>query len=342
MRLSPWCFRVLAVVICCTGLSCSDAGEDITIQGAGATFPAPLYKRWFLEYYQAHPGVRVNYQPIGSGAGIRQFTEGLVDFGASDAAMTDKEIEKVPAGVQLLPMTAGSIAVCYNLPGNVKELKLTRKTLVNILLGKIDSWNDSAIAAANPGASLPDMPITFIRRSEGSGTTFAFTNHLSAISPDWKNGPGVGKGVVWPVGIGAKGNAGVAALIRQTPGSIGYVETGYAELTQLPMAAIENRSGHFIAPTAKSSQAALEGAKLPENLRVWITDPAGKDAYPIVTYTWILCFKKYPDPKIAQTLKEVLRYCLTEGQKISPELGYVPLPESVSGRVLRALEQIEP
>lgn len=342
MRLSACCIRALVVAICLTGISCTEPAEDITIQGAGATFPAPLYKRWFLEYYKAHPGVRVNYQPIGSGAGIRQFTEGLVDFGASDAAMSDKEIAKVPAGVQLLPMTAGSIAVCYNLPENVKELKLTRSALIGIFFGKIDSWNDKALVAANPGVDLPDMPITFIRRSEGSGTTFAFTNHLSAISPEWKAGPGVGKSVVWPVGIGAKGNAGVAALIRQTPGAIGYVETGYAELTKLAMAAIENKKGRFIVPTTQSSQAALEGAKLPDNLRVWITDPEGKDAYPIVTYTWILCFKKYADAKVAQTLKAVLKYCLTDGQSMSAELGYVPLPEKVASKVLQALDQIEP
>src|SRR5271156_5554469 len=172
MKFSGWCLCAMVAPICFAGIACNDAAEDITIQGAGATFPAPLYKRWFLEYYKAHPGVRVNYQPIGSGAGIRQFTEGLVDFGASDAAMSDKEIAKVPAGVQLLPMTAGSIAVCYNLPDDIKDLKLTRKAFVDILLGKIDTWNDKAIQSANPGVSLPDVPIVFIRRSEGSGTTF--------------------------------------------------------------------------------------------------------------------------------------------------------------------------
>src|SRR5262249_37193482 len=236
---------------------CLDAADDITLQGAGATFPAPLYKRWFLEYYRVHPEVRVNYQPIGSGAGIRQFTEHLIDFGASDAAMADQEIAKIPDGVQLLPMTAGSIAISYNLPGGPKELKLSRNALLGIVLGTIDTWSDPAITATNRGLDLPEMPITFVRRSEGSGTTFAFTNHLSAISSEWKNGPGVGKSIPWPVGIGAKGNAGVAALIQQTPGAIGYVESGYAELTHLPMAALENRAGAFIKPTIASSQAAL-------------------------------------------------------------------------------------
>jgi phosphate transport system substrate-binding protein len=341
MNYRSWCVPLIAAALCCVCASCAESDEDITLQGAGATLPAPLYKRWFLEYYQQHPAVRVNYQAIGSGAGIRQFTEGLVHFGASDSAMTDKEIEKVPSGVQLLPMTAGSIAICYNLP-EAPELRLSRKVLVDILLGKIEVWNDAAIAADNPSVSLPDMPITFIRRSEGSGTTFAFTNHLSAISPEWKKDPGVGKTVVWKVGIGAKGNSGVAALIQQTPGAIGYVETGYAELSHLPMAFIQNKAGKFLQPTPEHSQAALAGVELPQNLRVWITDPEGEDAYPIITYTWILCQKQYADPKVSQTLKQVLRYGLTEGQKLSPELGYVPLPAPVVSKVIKALDNIGP
>jgi phosphate transport system substrate-binding protein len=335
---------LVAALACCTCLtSCSDLDEDITLQGAGATFPGPIYKRWFLEYYKRHPEVRVNYQAIGSGAGIRQFTGGLVDFGASDAAMTDDEIKKVKEGVQLLPMTAGSIAVSYNLPGGPSELKLSRKALVDIFLGEITSWNDSMIAQCNPGTTLPELDITVIRRSEGSGTTFAFSNHLSAISDIWKNEVGASKTVdKWKAGIGAKGSSGVAALIQQTPGAIGYVEAGFAELTHMPMAAIENKSGAFVLPTAESAQVALADAKLPENLRVFITDPQGKKAYPIVTFTWILCFKKYADHKSAKALKEVLKFCLTDGQQWSQELGYVPLPEKVAARVLEAVETIKP
>jgi phosphate transport system substrate-binding protein len=318
------------------------AGDDITLQGAGATFPAPLYKRWFLEYYKLHVDVRVNYQPIGSGAGIRQFTEGLIHFGASDAAMSDQEIEKVLAGVQLIPLTAGAVAVSYNLPGNPAKLRLSRKALVAIHLGNITNWNDPAIAATNPAISLPDLDITVVRRSEGSGTTYAFTNHLSAISPEWKKEPGVGKSVVWPVGIGAKGNAGVAALIQQTPGAIGYVESGYAELTHMPVVALENQSGAFVLPTIESSRKALAEAQLPANLRAWVPDPKGQEAYPIVTYTWLLCFKHYEDPRVAETLKNVIRYCLTDGQKLSAELGYVPLPEQVAANALRALNDITP
>jgi phosphate transport system substrate-binding protein len=313
-----------------------------TIQGSGATFPAPLYKRWFLEYYRAHPDVQVNYQAIGSGAGIRQFTEELVDFGASDAAMSDEEIKKVKPGVQLLPVTAGSVVICYNLPGVEETLRLSRETYVNIFLGEIRRWDDAAIQKTNEGVTLPPMPITVIRRADGSGTTYAFTSHLSAVSAAWKSGPGTGKSVVWPVGIGGRGNAGMAALIKQTPGAIGYLEYGFAELSDLPMAVLENRSGKYVAPNAKSGQAALANAKVPDNLRIFVTDPEGAHAYPIVTYTWLLCYQKYTDAQKARTLKEVLRYCLTEGQVLAGELGYIPLPPDVVQRSLAAIERIEP
>jgi phosphate transport system substrate-binding protein len=332
----------MAAVLSCHSISCLGNGEDTTVQGAGATFPAPLYKRWFLEYYRLHPEVRVTYQAIGSGAGIRQFTEGLIDFGASDAAMSDKEMEKVREGVLLLPLTAGAVAVSYNIPGGPVELKLSRKALLGIVQGKITNWSDPALATINPDAELPDLDITFVRRSEGSGTTYAFTNHLSAVSEEWKKGPGVGKSVVWPWGIGAKGNAGVAALIQQTPGALGYIEAGYAELTHMPMAAIENKAGAFVPPTAESSRKALAEAEVPTNLRMWVPDPAGKDAYPIVTYTWALCRKKYSDPRIAESLKSVMKFCLTDGQKFSEELGYVALPERIAKSALQALEKIGP
>jgi phosphate transport system substrate-binding protein len=326
----------------CAG--CSGSEDDITLQGAGATFPAPLYQRWFLEYYRAHPEVRVNYEEIGSGAGVRQFLAEKVDFAASDAAMSDKEIDqvikKVRRGVVMLPLTAGSISLSYNLEGGPKELRLSREALVGIALGQITSWNDPVLARDNPGANLPEQDITWIRRSEGSGTTFAFTSHLSAISKKWKDGPGTGKSVVWPVGIGARGNNGVAALIEQTPGAIGYLETGFAELVHLPQAAVENKAGKFVHPTVESARVALATAKFPPNLRAWVPDPAGDAAYPIVTYTWLCCYEHYNDPKAARTLRKVIRYCLTDGQKISADLGYVPLPEDVAQKALAALERI--
>lgn len=315
------------------------ADAPITIQGAGATFPAPLYQRWFQEFAKANPGMRINYQPVGSGAGIKQFTEGLVQFGASDAAMTDEQMAQVKDGVTLLPMTAGSVVLAYNLPG-VKELKLSRQAYADIFLGKITKWNDPAIAQANPGASLPATAITVVSRSDGSGTTFVFTNHLSAVSEAWKSGPGAGTSVQFPVGVGGKGNAGVTALVKQTPGAIGYVEFGYAEQTKMPTAILENKSGKYVQADLKSSQAALADVQLPADLRAWIPDPAGADAYPIVTYTWLLCNKKYADANVAAALKKVIEFGLTDGQKFSAELGYIPLPEGVVKAVLAAAGQI--
>jgi phosphate transport system substrate-binding protein len=317
----------------------ADDSSRITLQGTGATFPAPLYQRWFQEYNQAHPNVQINYQALGSGAGIKQFQSGLVDFGASDAAMTDAEIAAVKNGVVLLPMTAGSIVLSYNLR-DVSELKLPRDAYVGIFLGKIITWNDPAIAKANPGVNLPATKITVVTRSDGSGTTFVFTSHLSAISTDWKNGPGAGKAVNFPVGVSGKGNPGVTALIKQTPGAIGYVEYGYAKQTGMPMAELENKSGKVIKPDMQSGQKALAGVQLPANLRAWITDPVPPDAYPIVTYTWLLCYKKYPDPKTAEALKSVILYGLDQGQTFAPELGYIPLPADTVTQVKTALNQI--
>ena len=321
------------------GLGDRTASAAITLQGTGATFPAPLYQRWFKNYNQMHPDVQINYQALGSGAGIKQFQQGLVDFGASDAAMTDEEIAAVKNGVVLLPMTAGSIVLSYNLPG-ASELKLSREAYVGIFLGKITKWNDPAIVKANPGATLPDKVITVVTRSDGSGTTFVFTSHLSAISPDWQKGPGAGKSVSFPVGVAGKGNPGVTALIKQTPGGIGYVEYGYAKQTGMPMASLENKSGKFIKPDLGSGQKALAGVELPANMRAWITDPTAPDAYPIVTYTWLLCYKKYPDPKTAETLKSVIRYGLSQGQSLSADLGYIPLPPDTVNQVTKALDQI--
>jgi phosphate transport system substrate-binding protein len=316
------------------------SAADVTLQGTGATFPAPLYQRWFTEYGKLHPEVQINYQALGSGAGIKQFQAGLVNFGASDAAMTDEEMAAVKDGVVLLPMTAGSIVLAYNLPGGPSELKLSRDAYVGIFLGKVTRWNAPAIAAANPGATLPDLKITPVTRSDGSGTTFVFTQHLSAISDEWKNGPGTGKSVNFPVGIGGKGNPGVAALIKQTPGAIGYLEYGYAEQTKMPMAILENKSGKFVTAGGESDKAALASVQLPADLRAWIPDPTAPAAYPIVTYTWLLCYKKYDDPKIRDALKGVIEYGLTDGQKFSEELGYIPLPPEVVTSVSKAVEQI--
>ncbi len=316
------------------------AADSITLQGTGATFPAPLYQRWFSEYNKLHPEVQINYQALGSGAGVKQFQQELVNFGASDAAMTDDEMSKVKEGVVLLPMTAGSIVLAYNLPDAPSELKLSREAYAGIFLGKITQWSDPVIAKANPGVKLPDTKITVVSRSDGSGTTFVFTSHLSAISDAWKSGPGPGKAVNFPAGVAGKGNPGVTALIKQTPGAIGYVEYAYAKQTGMPMAELENKSGNYIKPDLETGKNALAGVKLPPNLRAWITDPQGTDAYPIVTYTWLLCYKKYQDPKIAATLKSVILFGLHQGQSYSVELGYIPLPADVVKTVTKALDEI--
>ncbi len=326
-----------------TLLGGAPAGADnITLQGTGATFPAPFYQRWFAEYHKLHPEVQINYQALGSGAGVKQFTDNLVDFGASDAAMTDEEIKLVKDGVAMLPMTAGSIVLAYNLPGFTGDLRLSRDAYIGIFLGKITAWNDPTIAAANPGTTLPATKITVVERSDGSGTTFVFTNHLSAISEQWKNGPGVGKSINWPVGVSGKGNAGVTALLKQTPGAIGYVEYGYAKETKLPMAVLQNKSGAYVKVDLASQQAALAGVEMPADLRAWLPDPSGPDAYPIVTYTWLLCYKTYAKADVANTLKEVIRYGLTDAQKFSADLGYIPLPANVVAQVTKALDQLTP
>jgi len=254
--------------------------------------------------------------------------------------MTDDEIKEVKDGVVLLPMTAGSIVLSYNVPGAPAELKLSREAYVGIFLGKIKSWDDPIIAKANGGAKLPATKITVVTRSDGSGTTFVFTTHLSAISPEWKAGPGAGKSVNFPVGVAGKGNPGVTALIKQTPGAIGYVEYGYAFQTKMPMAVLENHDGKYVKADLASGQNALATVELPENLRAWIPDPQGADAYPIVTYTWLLCYRKYQDPKIAETVRSLVDYGLDQGQKDSEALGYIPLPASVVDKVKKAADQI--
>jgi len=318
----------------------ADSGEAVTLQGTGATFPAPLYQRWFSEYNKMHPEVQINYQALGSGAGVKQFQQGLVNFGASDAAMTDAEIAKVKQGVVLLPMTAGSIVLAYNVPDGPAELKLSREAYIGIFLGKITQWNDPIVAKTNPGAKLPDTKITVVTRSDGSGTTFVFTSHLSAISEAWKNGPGAGKAVNFPVGVAGKGNPGVTALIKETPGAIGYVEYGYAKQSGMPTAILENKSGNYVIAGLASGKSALASVQLPADLRAWITDPTPPEAYPIVTYTWLLCYKKYSDPKVAETLKSVIRFGLSQGQSYSIDLGYIPLPANVVTTVTKALDEI--
>jgi phosphate transport system substrate-binding protein len=327
--------QMLLLLLACMALlpvSCGPS-DTVTIQGAGATFPAPLYKRWFLEYYKAHPNVRVNYQAIGSGAGVSQLQEGLCNFAASDEALKKEKLDEVakalsdregqPVELIQIPLTAGSVALCYNVPGN-PELELPRKVYVGMALGEIAFWDHDAIKAANPNANLPHLKIT----------TFVFTNHLNAIDDRWQTkneGPGASKTPQWKVGIGGKGNSGVAALISQTPGAFGYIEAGYAELVGLKMAKLENHAGYFVEPTNENCRVALEEAKFNDVFGATIPDPKGKTAYPIVTFTWVIVRKHYADKRLGDNLREVFSYCLEDeegkGQALSKDLGYVAMPK---------------
>jgi phosphate transport system substrate-binding protein len=322
--------------------ACSGGGSKentVKLQGAGASFPAPLYLKWFKTYGAAHPNVQVDYQSVGSGSGVKSFLDKTVDFAASDAAMTPDEMSKVNGGVQLVPMTAGAIVLAYNLP-DVPNLKLSRDAYSGIFLGKVKKWNDPIITKENPGAKLPDQPINVVVRADGSGTSYVFTKHLSAISPEFQKTVGIDKAPNWPVGTKSKGNEGVTASIKTTPGSIGYVEYGYAHSQDMPMATLENKSGGYVGPSPDSAKAALASAQLPDDMIVWVSDPEGKDSYPIVTFTWMCFYKQYPDKNKLDALKALAIYGLTEGQKDSEAMGYVPLPDSIASKGQAAIKAL--
>jgi phosphate transport system substrate-binding protein len=331
----------VALTLVAVSAAAYSASAQTKLNGAGATFPAPLYQRWIAEFTKANPNVQINYQAVGSGTGITNFTQGIVNFAGSDAAMTDEQIAKVKQGVVLIPATAGSIVLAYNLPG-VENLKLSRDAYVGIFLGKITKWNDPTIVKANEGVKLPDTAITVCERSDGSGTTFVFTKHLCAISPDFKTQVGEGTTVTWPTGVAGKGNDGVTALIKQTPGAIGYVEYGYAKNNKLTFAQLQNKSGAFVAATAESGAATLNSTQFPsEILRAWPSDPDAKDAYPISTFTWLLLYKKYDNKENLDVLKKFVTYGLSDGQKFADELGYIPLPKEVAAKSEAALKSVE-
>jgi phosphate transport system substrate-binding protein len=345
MKKTPGNWIALLALISLLGISCGDSKESgsaelIKLQGAGASFPAPLYSKWFKSYGGAHQNVQIDYQSVGSGAGVKGVIDKTVDFGASDAAMTPEEIAKVDVGVQCLPMTAGSIVLSYSVEG-VTDLKLPRKAYAGIFLGKVKKWNDPLILQANPGVKLPDEPINVVVRADSSGTTYVFSKHLSTISEEFAKNPGTNKMPNWAVGTRSKGNEGVTASLKTTPNSIGYIEYGYAKSQNVPMAILENKTGNYVSPTPESGQAALASSPLPEDLIVWASDPEAKDAYPIVTYTWLLCYKQYQDKKKFETLQNVLKYCLTDGQKESESLGYLPLPPAVADKVSAAVQAIK-
>jgi phosphate transport system substrate-binding protein len=313
--------------------------EGVKLQGAGASFPAPLYNKWFKSYSASHPDVEVDYQSVGSGSGKKSVIDHTVDFGASDAAMTDEEMARVPGGVQLFPMTAGAIVIAYNVDG-VTGLKLSRKAYTGIFLGKIKKWNDPEIASSNPGTKLPDLPVNVVVRADSSGTSFVFSKHLSAVNEDFNKSVGANTMPNWPVGTKSKGNEGVTASLKTTPGAIGYVEYGYANSQKLNTVALENKAGKYVTASTASGQAALASVTLPDNLIAWASDPAAPDAYPIVTYTWLICYRKYPDAKKVAAMQDLLKYGLTDGQKDAEALGYIPLPANVTSKDLAAVQTI--
>jgi phosphate transport system substrate-binding protein len=333
----------LAIVAAITVSSGKVAAQNAKLIGSGASFPFPIYSAWFKDFSKKNNGVTVDYQAKGSGAGIQDFTNRTVDFAGSDAAMTDQEIAKVTDGVVLLPVTAGEIVLAYNLPGNPKDLKLPRDVYPDIFLGKVTKWNDPKIVAANPSLKLPDLQITVVRRSDSSGTNFVFTKHLSAISEAFAKEVGSGTTVQWPKSdkiVAAPKNDGVTATIKQTPGAIGYIEYGYAKLTKADFALLQNKAGQFVLADTKSGQATLATATLDSRLRGWIEDPAGPDAYPIATFTWLLFYKKQ-DAKKAEWLRKLVEYCVTTGQSISDSMGYIPLPANVIEKIRTASAQIQ-
>ncbi len=353
----PNCCRIKVnwLIVCllgiCLGACVQDISEDsplgarVSLTGAGAGFPAILYQSWAISLYRDMPELKINYQSMGSGAGIKQVIKGIVDFGGSDVGMTPEEVAQAKFGAMLLPMTAGAVVLAYNVPGLEKPLRLSRRAYSDILLGKITHWREPKIVADNPGAAFPDLPITVVHRSDGSGANAVLTAHLAAISPEWKKTIGVGKNVDWPrTGrfIGTKGNDGVTMQILQMPGSIGYLDYAFAANNDIGMAALENRTGRFVLPDHESALASLGAAAMPPDFRLFITDPDGPDSYPVVTYTWLLPLRRYKDPLKAKAMEIFIEYGLNQGQDVAPALGYAPLPQSVREQVAIAADRISP
>jgi phosphate transport system substrate-binding protein len=311
------------------------------LNGAGATFPYPMYSKWFSEYHKLHPEVEINYQSIGSGGGIRQVLAGTVDFGASDGPMSDEQLGQAKIKILHIPTVLGAVVPAYNIPGVSGEVKFTPQALAGIFLGRINTWNDPAITSVNPGVNFPSQPIIVIHRSDGSGTTFIFTDYLSKVSPEWQSGPSKGTSVKWPVGLGGKGNEGVAGMIRQMQGSIGYIELIYAAQNQILYGEVKNSDGQFVKASLDSVRAAAASApKMPADFRISITNAPGKDSYPISSFTWLLIPVQSPDAAKGKILADFLNWMLGEGQKMAPSLTYAPLPDSVVAKVKLVVGQV--
>jgi len=317
-----------------------NAHAQLLINGAGATFPYPIYSKWFDEYTKVDPSVRFNYQSIGSGGGQKQITARTVDFGASDGPMSDENLAKAPGKLLHLPTVAGADVITYNLPGDPK-LKLDSDMIANIFLGNITKWNDPKIAALNPGVDLPDLPVIVVHRSDGSGTTYIFVDYLSSISPVWADSVGKGTSVKWPVGLGGKGNEGVAGQVKQLSGAVGYVELIYAKQNKMSYADVKNAAGNFITPSLDSVTAALATAKIPDDFRFSMVNAPGDNAYPISGATWLLVYEKQKDAAKGKKLVEFLNWALTKGEGMASSLDYASLPENVQQRVLERIKTIK-
>ncbi len=317
--------------------------QKLQINGAGATFPYPIYSKWFSEYNKLHPDIEINYQSIGSGGGIRQLTNQTVFFGATDGPMTKDQQLAAPGSILHLPSVLGGCVPIYNIPGVTAALKFTGPVLADIFLGKITKWNDPAIVKNNPGVNLPGTTITVVHRSDGSGTTYIWVDYLGKISPEWKTKVGIATSVNWPVGLGGPGNEGVSGLVKQTPGAIGYVELIYALQNKISYGSVQNMDGTFVSATVESVTAAATAAagKMPPDFRVSITNAPGKDAYPISSFTWLLFYENPKDKRMAKTMVEFMKWALTDGQKFAPELGYAPLPQEVVKLEMAALQKIK-
>jgi phosphate transport system substrate-binding protein len=332
-------FRYLQLGVCIVVLS-AIASAQTTINGAGATFPYPMYSKWFSEYNKQKPDVRINYQSIGSGGGIQQLLAGTVDFGASDGPMTDAQLEKAKGKIIHVPAVLGAVVPAYNIPDVKQELKFTPQVLADIFLGKITNWNDKAIATANPGVTFPNQPIVVVHRSDGSGTTYIFTDYLSKVSSEWKNNVGKGTSVKWPLGLGGKGNEGVAGVVRQMPGALGYVELIYAVQNKITYGSVKNAAGNFVKASLESTTAAAASAAMPADFRVSITNAPGKEAYPISSFTWLLVPEQSKDANKGKMISEFLTWMLGPGQEMTKQLTYAPLPPPVIEKVRAAVKSV--
>ena len=341
MKIHSLLIPLVAVSAACLGPDLANrASAQMLINGAGATFPYPIYSKWFDEYVKVDSSVRFNYQSIGSGGGQKQILAETVDFGASDGPMSDANLAKAPRKLLHIPTVAGADVLTYNLPGN-PQLKMDGPAIVDIFLGKITKWNDARLAQQNPGVTLPDQDIVVVHRSDGSGTTFIWVDYLSSVSKEWETKVGRGTSVNWPAGLGGKGNEGVAGQVKQLPGAVGYVELAYAVQNKLPYASVKNSSGNYIAPTLDSITQALAAAKIPDDFRFSMVNPAGEKAYPISGCTWLLVYQEQKDAAKGRKLVEFLNWAVEKGESMAESLNYAPLPDSLRQRVLERIKTIK-